>query len=180
MRMLNRIVYVLLGIVLLLAVGGVMLPRQVQVQRSLAVDAPAAVVFPYINDFRLFNQWSPWARRDPQTRYEFSEPAAGEGASMRWQSGHPRVGQGVQTITHSEPPYRVRSHLELGTKGEDAEVSIRLEPDQGLTRVTWVFQMDFGMDLMGRYLGLLLDAWVGGDYEPGLRMTFETRNIARR
>jgi hypothetical protein len=38
----------------------------------------------------------------------------------------------------------------------------------GKTTVTWGFTTDMGNSPMGRWMGLMMDSWVGGDYETGL------------
>ena len=49
------------------------------------IQAPPQVVFGYINDYRKFNQWSPWFERDPEAKYEYSGPT-GVGSKMHWES----------------------------------------------------------------------------------------------
>jgi hypothetical protein len=37
----------------------------------------------------------------------------------------------------------------------------------GRTRLTWSFDADFD-NMLGRYMGLMMDRWVGSDYVRGL------------
>lgn len=39
--------------------------------------------------------------------------------------------------------------------------------DEG-TRVAWDLDSDMGAGPLGRWMGLMMDRWVGGDYEAGL------------
>ena len=62
---------VLIGLVLavLLFVGvSYLLPGEVSVARSITINAPADKIFPLVNDLEAAQKWSPWARRDPDSR----------------------------------------------------------------------------------------------------------------
>jgi uncharacterized protein YndB with AHSA1/START domain len=160
----------LLGLVVLvvLAAGvGLLLPASAHVERSTTINAPPDAVFAVVNDLRRFNDWSPWAKLDPNTRYTFEGPDSGAGAKMSWSSDNANVGSGSQTILESQPPSQVKLALDFGDQGQ-AVAFYRLEPDGSGTRVTWGFDTEFGYNLMGRYFGLMFDKWIGADYEKGL------------
>ena len=160
----------LIGLAMVVVVAvtiGLLLPRSVHVERSIVIEAPPSVVFALVNDYRAFNRWSPWARIDPDTEYQFEGPASGVGARMRWDSDHPSVGSGSQEIIASEPNRRVAMALDFGAQGT-ATAYYDLAPQGAHTRITWGFDTDFGYDLLGRYFGLLFDRLIGADYERGL------------
>lgn len=164
--MLKNIVIGIVGLVVLLVVGAYLLPRVVHVERTVVINASAEEIFPLVNDYARFNDWSPWAHRDPDAIYEFSDVTSGVGAEMRW-SGNAQVGTGRQEITLSEPYSRIETWLDFGAQGT-AEAFFTFEPVDGGTEVTWGFDSDMGMNPIGRYMGLMMDTWVGGDYETGL------------
>ena len=159
------------GFVIVLAVAlaaiGTLLPRDITVDRSVVIAATPDQVFPHVNSLKNFNAWSPWAKRDPDTRYVFEGPEQGIGAKMLWKSDHPDVGSGIQEITESIANKRVRMALDFGDMGT-AVASYRLEPEEGGTKVTWGFETDLGNNIMWRYFGLMMDRWVGTEYEKGL------------
>ena len=166
---LARLIFrVLLVLLILLAVIGMLLPSSARVERSIVIDAPAETVFPYINGMRAFHAWSPWSDVDPQTQYRFEGPAQGVGSRMVWQSGDDQVGYGSQEITASVANQRVDMQLEFGDKG-DGRATFLLEPDGASTRLRWQFDTDFGWDVFGRYVGLMLDNMIGTAYNKGLR-----------
>ncbi|MEM8816328.1 MAG: SRPBCC family protein [Pseudomonadota bacterium] len=167
-----KFVKILLGIVVTLAVlfvvGGMLLPSERHVERSVVVNAAPAEVFPLVNDFREFNKWSPWATYDPEgTRYEFSGPDAGVGSTMSWSSEHPNVGSGTQEIVDSQPNRMVRSKLTFEGFDTPSYADFTLEPADGGTRLTWSFDAELD-SMLGRYMGLMMEKWVGEDYERGL------------
>ena len=166
-----KVVKIIVGVIAVLAVafviGGLLLPSGQYVERSAIVEADQAEVFVLVNDYREFNRWSPWAALDPDTKYEFSGPDTGVGAKMTWRSENPNVGNGAQEIVASELNTMVRSKLTFEGFDTASYATFTLEPANGGTRVTWAF--DANLDtFLGRYMGLMMDKWVGGDYERGL------------
>lgn len=155
-----------LVLVLILVAVGFVLPGSVHIERSVVIDAPPAQVFPYVSDFERFNEWSPWARRDPNTRYTFNR-TSGVGARMEWSSEDPDVGSGSQEYTEVRDNEFVKVALDFGDMGQ-ANATHQLTPAEGGTRVTWGFDSEFGNNLIFRYFGLMMDRWVGADYEQGL------------
>ncbi|HFC04719.1 MAG TPA: hypothetical protein ENJ55_03345, partial [Rhizobiales bacterium] len=85
--MLRVVKYVLFGIVLLIVVflaGAYVLPSKVIVSRDILINAPAAKIFPQINDLRKFQAWSPWGRIDPEMKLVFSGAEKGKGQVSAW------------------------------------------------------------------------------------------------
>lgn len=160
-----------LGIIVVLVatflLGGMLLPSGQYVERSTMVKAEQAEVFALVSDYRQFNKWSPWATYDPEAEYEFSGPATGVGSKMSWRSEQQNVGNGVQEIVDIEPGSMVRSKLTFEGFDTPSYATFKLEPTNAGTKVTWSF--DANMDtILGRYMGLMMDKWVGADYELGL------------
>jgi len=112
-------------------------------------------------------EWSPWVALDPNIVQRFSGPRAGVGNRMEWSSEDPRVGAGSQEITRSVPDQRVETELDFGDMGT-ATAWIALAPQGTDTQVTWGLIADMGNTPIGRYVGLMMDRWVGADYEKGL------------
>ncbi len=166
-----RILKWLIGIIAVLAIifvgGAFLLPKDVEVARSIEIDAPAADIFPHINSLKAAGEWSPWLGRDPEIQLAYSGPDDGVGAKLEWTSEHPQVGNGAQEITASEPDKRVETALDFGPMGTALAVFDLVETG-GKTTVIWGFTTDMGNSPMGRWMGLMMDSWVGGDYETGL------------
>ncbi len=167
MRILKRL-FLAVFIVLVLAAGiGMLLPRQVHVERATTIDAPPATVFALVNGYRRFNEWSPWAALDPQAKYTISGPPTGVGAKMAWVGDPKKVGSGSQEILESRPGELVRTKLDFTGQGV-SEASFRLAPAGPGTRVTWTFDTDMGAGPVGRWFGLFMGRMIGPDYEKGL------------
>ncbi len=170
--MVGKILGGIVAIIVIIFALGFVLPDKVHVEREAVIDAPQEEVFALISDFKSWNSWSPWAAKDPDTKYTYS--GSGVGHKMVWESDDPNVGNGSQVITAFEAPSLVVTHLEFDGMG-GADASFTLSPvEGGGTKVVWAFHtaMRDGfpvyMKPMGAYMGFFMDGWVGKDYEQGL------------
>jgi effector-binding domain-containing protein len=167
MKVLKKILITLVAIVVILVVIGFVLPKTRHVERSVVIDAPPCVVFAQVNGFRHFNDWSPFVAVNPDAKYDFDGPDFGIGSKMTWTVTDPKPETGSQTIVASTPYERVDVELDLGSQGV-SQVAYLLLPEDGGTRLTWAFDTDFGLNIIGRYFGLILDRQLGPLYAQGL------------
>ena len=162
--------YLLLGlaaIVVVFLIVAALQPADFRIARSATIAAPASAVFEQLNDFHKWNDWSPWAKLDPNAKNTFEGAPAGVGASFAWAGNH-EVGEGRMTITESKPGELVRMKLEFikpFAATNTAEFTLKPEGDQ--TAVTW--SMTGRNGFMGKAMGLIIncDKMVGGQFEQG-------------
>lgn len=167
MKILKTLLFIVIALVVAFFAVGAALPDSTHVERSIVIDAPPEQVFNHANNFRNFNDWSPWHPIDPNTKYTFSGPEQGVGAKMAWHSDNSDVGSGTQTILQSDPNELIKVELDFGAMGI-ADASYILKPSGKGTHFTWAFDVAHGGSLVNRYFGLMMDKWVGADYEKGL------------
>lgn len=167
MRFLRRVVLFLVAFLVILAAAAYLLPREVVVERSVTIAAPPEAVFPYVNSLQRAAEWSPWLGIDPDLQPTYEGPGEGVGNRMTWSSDNPDVGSGSQIITASVLNEQVESDLDFGEMGT-AKAWLTLFPEGAGTTVTWGLNSDMGINPLGRWIGLMMDRWVGADYERGL------------
>lgn len=161
----QKILYGIIAFVALLIFIGFALPRTHRVEVSTEIDAPQAIVFALVNDFRRFALWAPWTETDPNARFTYSGNARGAGATVSWDGAI--LGTGTQTIVESRPFDYVGIVISPGEPGE-ARSWFRLAPGVGTTIVHWGFEADYGMNIVGRYFSTMLGSVVAREYEAGL------------
>ncbi|MEM8592605.1 MAG: SRPBCC family protein [Pseudomonadota bacterium] len=165
--MLKNIVLGLIAILVIAAAGSLLLPKVVTVERSVMINAPAAEIFPLVNSMQRTVEWSPWLERDPDVENSFTGPEAGVGNKMAWASDQADVGTGTQEIVESIENEKVVTALDFGAQGlATAEFTLAAQGDA--TEVTWSLITDTGYNPMSRIFGMMLDGFVGPDYEKGL------------
>lgn len=156
---------VVIGAVALLLVLSLLLPSRWQVERSIDIQAPAAVVFPFINTLKKWPDWTAWYQRDPKPQTEYSGPESGIGAQSRWQDPS---GQGAMIITASIPAQGITYDLDFNQGEFLAKGEFVLSAAGDGTRVTWRTSGDVGMNPIGRYFALAMDRMMGPDFEQSL------------
>src|ERR1041385_1721836 len=95
----------IIGIIVIVLVIGVLLyayslPDTFRVEREVDIQASPEKVFALINDFRAWDAWSPWEKKDPRMKRVYSTETSGKGANYAWE-GNKNVGQGRMEITES-------------------------------------------------------------------------------
>lgn len=163
--MLLNIALGLVAVLALLVLGSFLTPRSVHMERSVSVDASPEQLFALLNGFARFNEWSPWHTQEPEAEYSYSGPETGVGAKMSWVGK--KVGSGSQEITAVDEPIRVTVALDFGKQGT-ATAYYDLTPSGQGTTVTWGFDTDLGNNPVQRYFGLVLERFLGPQYEQGL------------
>lgn len=151
------------GFLLVLLLIGFALPRESRFVIEATVDAPAATVFALVNDPRRIRLWS--TLYDDDAQYSFAGPARGVGASMSWDS--PSSGSGTILIVESTPQQKVELLLNAGEPGE-ARNWVLLDGSHGTTIIRCGFAHDYGINIIGRYFGLLATGVIRRDYEQSL------------
>ncbi|WP_341676435.1 SRPBCC family protein [Niveibacterium sp. SC-1] len=155
----------LIGVALLIAA---MRPDHFAVERSIRIAAPAAKIYPMIEDLRRWTEWSPYEHRDPAMQRSYGASTRGVGATYAWK-GNSDVGEGSMRITRADEPQRVAMDLEfIKPLAGHNEVNFLLAPQDGGTRVTW--KMEGACPLLSRVIGLFfnMDEMIGKDFEAGL------------
>lgn len=168
--MLKKLLFALIAIVAAFLAYVAVLPSGYAVSRTTTISAPPAAVFAHVEDFRKWQAWSPWAKRDPNAKATFEGPASGEGAVFKW-SGNREVGEGSLRIVESRPGELVRIKLAFVEPFEDtADVDFAFKDDGGKTNVTWRITgaQGFVERAICTLMGINLDKMIGADYEQGL------------
>ena len=178
MRPMTRLV---LGLVVLVGISAAVslgLPSHVTVTRSVVINAPEPIVFPYLNNLHQFSDWSPWQLRDPKLAVSYAGPESGKGATVQWTSQVPSIGTGSMEITGSEP----NRHIDLAVNfnGLDGTSSYDISPAGSGSKVTWAFGYDSGTSPLKRWKALMLDGFVGSEYRAGLDRLKEKIESERR
>jgi uncharacterized protein YndB with AHSA1/START domain len=144
-------------------------PSTFHVERSIAILAPPEKVFPLINDLHNWPRWAPQDREDRTMKRTFSDSTSGVGATSRW-SGSGNTGQGLMTITESDPPRSVTIAVDWQRPFAARNINeFHLEPDGSGSRVTWSMTGPnlFIIKLMSVFTNM--DRTMGRHFERGLQ-----------
>jgi uncharacterized protein YndB with AHSA1/START domain len=154
-----------IAIILILAVTK---PNTFSVQRATTVKAPPERIFPLINDFHQWVNWSPYEHKDPAMERSYSGPESGKGAVYGWE-GNKNVGSGRMEILDASAPAKIVIKLDFFTPFEGHNTAeFTMLPHGDATNVTWL--MHGPASLMSKVMQVFinLDHMIGKDFEAGL------------
>lgn len=166
--MLTTVLAALVTVIVVLLIYAATRPNVFRVERRAHVGAAPDAIFPLLDDFHRWAQWSPWEKLDPALVRTYSGASSGAGALYEWK-GNRKVGHGRMEILEAVPASRVvvrLDFLEPWTARNIAEFT--LTPRGNGTEVVWAMYgpNPFMLRLMGIFMPM--DKMVGKDFEAGL------------
>lgn len=161
----HKVLYGIGALIVLLVLVGLALPRHTHVEVTTTIAAHPATVFALLNDLERMSLWDPLTDTDPNARVVYSGPRRGVGATMTWDGAI--IGTGSQVIVESRPFDYVATAVNPGAEGESRSWFDVSAGSDG-THVAWTFETDYGFNLVGRYIALLVDNIIRQDHERSL------------
>jgi hypothetical protein len=139
--------------------------RRLRVAVSLLIQARPERIFPLLNDLHQWPRWTVWTRRRG-LHFAYEGAESGAGAVQKW---HGCCTNGVLTLTHSVPNDHVSYDLSLGAGRYRLEGMLRIEPFEGLSRVSWICAWHASSEPYRRYGDLFLRWRLNRDFVASLR-----------
>lgn len=138
-------------------------------ERIGIINAPAEKIYPFISNFKMGEQWSPYEKIDPNMKKTFSGNDGEVGSIMEFE-GNSDVGSGKLEILSLVPNEMVQIKLTMIKPffGENI-VHYRLKTLGPATQFTWSMTGDGGF--MGKLMTLLIDCekMVGDQFTKGIQ-----------
>jgi hypothetical protein len=167
MKIFKRTVGAILGLVVALALVGLLLPGHYRVERTAVIAAKPAAIFPLIGDLKAWQQWGVWFRRDPAMQIAYSPATTGVGAWSEWKSK--TQGDGRMTVTSVQAPAAFEYRIEFPDMGMAATGTMALAPGaDGTTLVRMGMEGDLGRNPANRWFGLFMERMISPDFDAGL------------
>ncbi len=141
-------------------------PNKYDVQRTRTINAPAAVLFNNVNDFKNWETWSPWVEKEPDLQITYPENTSGVGGSYSW-IGEDGAGN-MKTLTVS--PYDSISQDMQFEDFPPSNIYWKFDKTEKGTEVTWGMKSN-KMPFMLKFYAAIsggMDKMVGSDFERGL------------
>ena len=166
--MIKKILIAVLVLIVVFVIVVALQPSHYRIARSTTISAPPAEVFAQLNDLHKFQDWSPWAKLDPDMKQTYEGAASGTGAAYAWE-GNKKVGQGRMSITDSKENELVSMKLEfIKPFASVATTEFALKPEADQTALTWSMSGENNFIAKAFCLFMNMDKMVGGDFERGL------------
>lgn len=147
----KKLLYLCCGILLLLVVMAIIMPKNIETRVSQEIKVPVNYVFNLINNQQNVSSWSSWVKEDKEMKLVFDKPLSGVGGGYSWTSSS--FGDGGVVYTSITPNQKLEA--EISMRGETSHYTIDLEKTSAeKTLVTWSFKthLHFPYNLMGPLL----------------------------
>ena len=162
------VLYILLAIIILIAILAIIAPKTYHVPRSVIINRPTHEVFEYLKYLKNQDEWSPWARKDPDMVKTFTGTDGEIGFVSKWE-GNKHVGSGEQEITEIFEGKRIESQLRFFKPWKSiSNAFMVVEPVGEETEVTWGFDGENKFPSSIFMLFMNMDKMIGKDFEEGL------------
>jgi len=106
-------VVAIFGLFIAACIAGFFMPATLSVERSLKLEAYPGDVFPYLNDLRLYKDWSALDQKIGNTTLIQGGAETGVGQSQIWQNGPDDLEFGTREILQSQENEFVQIRLNI-------------------------------------------------------------------
>lgn len=178
MKILKKILYVLLAIIVLWLLVAAVVSGDVKYEKSISINASPDKVWSHTNSVRAIDEWSPWNDKDPNLKKEWSGTTGQVGEKMAWE-GNSNVGKGSQTLTKIDPAAkRIDTEMKFFNPYEsEGKAYVTVIPEGSGSKATWGFtsQIPYPFSVMKLFMNM--EEAVGKDYQIGLE---RLKNISEK
>mgnify|MGYP001086942125 CR=1 FL=1 len=163
LKIIGTILLILLIVILLI---NVFTPSTYKVERSIEINASPAKVYGIVSKFSRFDEWSPWSEKDTALKVTYQGTDGTIGSMYIWK-GNKDVGNGMMQMFELDENKKVAYKMQFGGGKDTATGYMILQSEDGSkTNVTWGFTGE--TSFIFRFFNLLMDKFVGKDFEHGL------------
>lgn len=137
-------------------------------ERSGLIQAPKEKIYPYISQFKLCSEWSPYEKNAPNMKKEFTGVDGEVGSKMVFESQE--SGSGSLEFLNLVPNESAELRLLMTAPfAADHHIKYKLTTEGDATRFTWSMSGDGGF--MGKLIGVLIDCekMVGNQFLEGIQ-----------
>ena len=170
MKVFKLILVFLVSIIVLVLVVALFVPREYRVERDVSIQATKADIFQFLRYLRNQEQFTVWAKMDPNMKREYRGTDGTVGFVSAWESENKNVGSGEQEIIGiiegERIDYELRFFEPFETVGKAYFITEAI--DSASTRVTWGFKGKSPYPWNVMLLVMNMDDMLGNDLEQGL------------
>lgn len=169
MKTIRLLFFFMLAVIVVTAALSFLLPTSQKIERSEIIQAPAKTIYQQLVKLDNFNKFSVWSQQDSSAIYTINGTDGTVGAYSSW-TGSPEIsGEGKIEITALEQDRKVEHKLHFTRPKEGSALSIfTLNENNGLTTITWSFEMATPRPWNIFNLFYSMDKQMGKDFEQGL------------
>lgn len=170
MKIVKKILLGIIGIIVLLLIIALFVKKEYGVEREITINKPKQEVFDYLKMLKNQDNFSVWAKRDPNMKKEYRGTDGTVGFVSAWDSENKHVGKGEQEIKNITEGERLDFELRFLKPFEATDNAFMTTEalSDNQTKVKWGFngKMAYPMNLMLLFMNM--DEMLGKDLQEGL------------
>ena len=161
------VIYILLGLIAVLLISALVLPKNYNVEKSTIIKRTVAVVMDKVGNLNFYSQWNPWQQSDPAAKSTVTGTPKTPGHKYAWEGK--KVGVGALTLSGIDEKH---IHFDLAffrpwkSKAKDNWL-FEIWGDGGETKVTWQNSGDLPFPV-ARLMGPMINKNLNHQFEVGL------------
>ena len=167
MKAFKYILFLILILIIGLAIYIAVQPNSFEVERSRTINAPAAVVYENIIDFKNWEAWSSWVEEKPETIITLSDKTIGVGGSYSWKD---EDGVGTMKTVDTKPMTSLSQEMQFADFPK-SDITWNLIPNKdGSTEVKWTISgkdLPYDFKIFSTLMGGM-EKQIGPHFERGL------------
>ena len=167
MKFLKYIIFLLLILLIFLAIYIAVQPSEFAVTRTRNIQAPAAVIYDNVKDYKNWEAWNSWIEEKPDTKITLPEKTEGVDSFYTWEDDD---GIGTMKTIATNPSSSHTQEMQFD-EFPKSDVTWDFKPnDDGSTEVTWNISgkdLPFGFKAFTTLLGGM-EKQIGPHFERGL------------
>jgi uncharacterized protein YndB with AHSA1/START domain len=158
------------SLIALLLIVAAFMPTDMAVTKEITINKPKAEIFSYIKLLKNQDNFSKWAKMDPNMTKTYRGTDATVGFVSAWDSKKDDVGTGEQEIKRIEEGKRIDYELRFIKPFESVSTAFleteEVSPTQ--TKVKWGYngKMNYPMNIMMAFMDI--EEMLGDDFSTGL------------
>ncbi|WCO02691.1 SRPBCC family protein [Psychroserpens ponticola] len=167
MKAFKYILFLILILIIGLAIYIAVQPNSFEVKRTRTIQAPVAVVYNNIIDFKNWEAWSSWVEEKPETIITLSDTTNGIGGSYSWKD---KDGVGTMKTIDTKRNTSITQEMQFGDFPK-SDITWKLESNNdGSTEINWTISgkdLPFGFKMFSTFMGGM-EKQIGPHFERGL------------
>ncbi len=169
-KILKVLIVIILSIFGIILITAAFVRKDYKVERSISINRPKQVVYDYVKFLKNQNEYSVWAKIDPDMKKDFRGIDATVGFISAWDSQVKEAGKGEQEIVKISDGERIDYVIRFfkPMKSTDNAFMTFKSENNSTTDVTWGFygKMKYPTNLSLLFIDM--DAMLGKDLSGGL------------
>lgn len=171
MKKFFRITGIIIGaILILLLLAALFVKNDYGVERNIMVFKPRQEIFDYVRYLKNQNDFSVWAKIDPEMQMHYTGTDGKVGFVSAWDSPVKQAGKGEQEIIRLVEGKRIDYEIRFlkPMKSTDNAYFILKSMEDSTTMVTWGFTGKINYPFNAMLLFMNMQDMIGNDFEQGL------------